>query len=437
MNRNTSIIILTYNNLDYTKKCLHSIRRYTKENTYEIIIVDNCSTDGTRKYLEKQKDLKIILNDTNVGFPKGCNQGIELANKENDILLLNNDTIVTENWLDNLKICLNSSNDIGAVGPVCNKDENKQGVEFSYNNLEQMQQLAKKNNISNPKLWEEKTFLIGFCLLIKKEVIEKLKNLDENYTPGYIEDNDLSLQILQLGYRLILCHDSFIHHYLGTAFRKDLTKFYPILSRNRNYFFKKWNFDTFSFDDIKSASFPLITSSKKILDFNCGIGVTILALKYKYKNIEIEGIEPDNAKRLFSSKFTTVYKSLDNITNIYDCILIGDILEKIEEPEKFLKKIKSYLTEDGYLIGEIHNTASIKKIFSLLNEYSYNLNKNQKNFFTIKDIKRLLNYSDFVDIKTFSWYENLSVEETELLKKLETYNKNLMYTYYAFSCKKK
>ena len=221
MKRKTSIIILTYNNLDYTKDCIDSILKFTKKGTYEIIVVDNLSTDGTREWLKKQKNLKVILNNKNLGFPKGCNQGIEIANSHNDILLLNNDTIVTENWLENLKICLYSDTSIGAVGAVSNHDENLQGCNFTYEDFDTMQLLAKQNNISNPKRWEQKIFLIGFCLLIKREVINQIKELDENYSPGYIEDNDLSLRITELGYKLMLCHDCFIHHYLGSSFRKD------------------------------------------------------------------------------------------------------------------------------------------------------------------------------------------------------------------------
>lgn len=60
MKRKTSIIILTYNNLDYTKDCIDSILKFTKKGTYEIIVVDNLSTDGTREWLKKQKNLKVI-----------------------------------------------------------------------------------------------------------------------------------------------------------------------------------------------------------------------------------------------------------------------------------------------------------------------------------------------------------------------------------------
>lgn len=67
----TSIIILTYNNLEKTKLCLESIRKYTKEEVYEIIVVDNHSTDGTKEWLKVQNDIKVIYNDTNLGFPIG------------------------------------------------------------------------------------------------------------------------------------------------------------------------------------------------------------------------------------------------------------------------------------------------------------------------------------------------------------------------------
>lgn len=220
MKRKTSIIILTYNHLDYTKDCIESIRRYTEKDTYEIVVVDNASSDETVNWLKEQKDLKIVFNKENVGFPKGCNLGIELAEQENDILLLNNDTIVTENWLSNLQTCLYSDEKIGAVGAISNHDANLQGCSFTYDDFDQMQKLALKNNQSDPSKWEEKVCLIGYCMLIKRSVMNQVKGLDEEFSPGYIEDNDLSLQIVQLGYRLMLCHDAFIHHYLGTAFHK-------------------------------------------------------------------------------------------------------------------------------------------------------------------------------------------------------------------------
>ncbi len=345
-----AIVIITYNNLDYTINCIESIKKYTKKDTYEIIIIDNMSTDGTREWLKKQSNLKIIMNDYNVGFPKGCNQGIEEANVDFDILLLNNDTIVTTNWLNNLNKCLYSSDEIGAVGAVSNHDENLQGVDFTYDNFDTMQELAKNNNISNKDKWEEKAFLIGFCILIKREVINKVKSLDEFFSPGYIDDNDLSLRIIKAGYKLMLCHDSFIHHYLGSAFRKDLNKFYPILYKNREYFKLKWGFDTFAFDKIKHASLRILEEDKdknlKILELESGIGVTILKIKESYKNAEIHGIEENTKMADIAKHFADIDVSSVGVfpqslkENYYDYIIIGSILERISNPNEFLQNIK-------------------------------------------------------------------------------------------------
>ena len=119
MKRQVSIILISYNQLAYTKDCLQSIKKYTPKDQYEIIIVDNASDEETKSWLQEQSEIKVIFNEQNVGFPAACNQGIAIANPKNDILLLNNDTIVTSCWLENLSTCLHSQPIIGAAGAVC------------------------------------------------------------------------------------------------------------------------------------------------------------------------------------------------------------------------------------------------------------------------------------------------------------------------------
>lgn len=433
MKQKTSIIILTYNHLDYTKECIESIQKYTKKGTYEIILIDNFSTDGTRTYLKTLKNVKVVLNDENVGFPKGCNQGIQLANKENDILLLNNDTIVTTNWLENLKTCLYSKDSIGAVGSVCNHTENLQGCDFSYDDFKVMQELAKQNNISDSKRWEEKLFLIGFCLLIKRNVINLIHELDEGYSPGYIEDNDLSLRILEHGFRLMLCHDSFIHHYLGSSFRSDLTKFFPILEKNRNYFMQKWNFPTFAFDDLKDASIKILEPHKKILELDSGIGVTLLKLKYLFPGSIIHGMEADENKRKISGGFTKIYSSFEEIDETYDCILIGNTLEHISEPNTFLQKIRLLLNENGTVIGEIHNIASFEDILPLLKDEWYFQHQNKLNHFTIRDIQTLFYQNGYKNSYVFSWIASYNDEQQKIIESLKAISeKNYNISYYSF-----
>lgn len=432
MNSKTSIIILTYNNLDKTKDCIESIRKYTDKDSYEIIVVDNNSTDDTKLFLEEQDDIKVIFNESNVGFPMGCNIGIANAEETYDILLLNNDTIVTKNWLSNLKKCLYSDEKIGAVGAVSNNRANLQGVDFTYNNFDEMQNLASKNNISDVKKWEEKVCLIGYCLLIKREVMDQLNGLDEGYTPGYIEDNDLSLNIIKLGYRLMLCHDSFIHHYLGTSFRKDEDKFNKIILKNRDYFEKKWNFNVFTFDSTKNNSIFLADSPNDVLDYNCGIGTSLLRIKYLFPNAKIIGLEKDVFKREIAEHFGTIVKDLDELNQKFDTIFIGNALETEEKPLYFIHKLKKYLKEDGVIIGEISNIASLKNIMLLLDNEWYYHNFTKQNHFTKKDLQTMFNNEGYKEEVIYPFKENLE-DKNEISKK----NKDAINYYYSFKFIKK
>lgn len=432
MNSKTSIIILTYNNLDKTKDCIESIRKYTDKDSYEIIVVDNNSTDDTKLFLEEQDDIKVIFNEVNMGFPKGCNIGIANSEETYDILLLNNDTIVTKNWLSNLKKCLYSDKKIGAVGAVSNNGANLQGVDFTYNDFDEMQNLASKNNISDVKKWEEKVCLIGYCLLIKREVMDQLKGLDEGYTPGYIEDNDLSLNIIKLGYKLMLCHDSFIHHYLGTSFRKDEDKFNKIILKNRDYFEKKWNFNVFAFDNTKNSSIFLADSPNEVLDYNCGIGTSLLRIKYLFPTAKIIGVEKDNFKRETAKHFGTIVKDLEELNQKFDTIFIGNALESEEKPLYFIHNLKKYLKEDGVIIGEISNIASLKNIMLLLDNEWYYHNFTKQNHFTKKDLQTMFDKEGYKESIIYPFKENL--DDTLEISKI---NKDAINYYYSFKFIKK
>lgn len=235
----TSIVILTYNKLDYTRLCIESIRAHTEPGSYEIIVVDNHSTDGTVQWLQSQQDIRLIANIENVGFPAGCNQGIKAACGDS-ILLLNNDTIVTPHWLANLRRCLFSSADIGAVGPVTNSCSNFQTTPFEYSSIEEMICFARQVNNSKPELWEKRTRLVGYCMLIKAETVNAIGLLEEAFSPGNYEDDDYCLRIRNAGYYLVLCWDTFIHHFGSVSFGERGAHHSDLLEINRRKFIEKW-----------------------------------------------------------------------------------------------------------------------------------------------------------------------------------------------------
>jgi O-antigen biosynthesis protein len=126
----TSIIIVTFNQLEYTRQCVESIRLMTDE-PYELIFVDNASTDGTVDYLKSLAGATVIENAENRGFPAAVNQGI-IAATGRSILLLNNDTIVTTGWLRRLLVALDSDPKIGLAGPCSNLVGSEQQVDVNY-----------------------------------------------------------------------------------------------------------------------------------------------------------------------------------------------------------------------------------------------------------------------------------------------------------------
>jgi len=237
----TSIVILTLNNLEYTKQCIESIRRYTPE-PYEIIVVDNGSKDGTIEYLESQPDIRLIKNPTNLGFALGNNIGMKEA-RGDYIVVLNNDTIVTQGWLTRLIACAESDPSNGIIGPRSNYVAGIQIVkDVSYgNDMNAMQEFARRWSLENSGKYEETIRVIGFCMLIKREVIEKIGGFDPLYESGNFEDDDFCIRAIRAGFKIKIAHDVFIHHYGSKTFASEKINYTESMLKNWERFKEKWD----------------------------------------------------------------------------------------------------------------------------------------------------------------------------------------------------
>jgi len=239
----TSIIILTFNELEYTKKCIASLRTDTLE-PHEIIFVDNGSTDGTVKWIEQMlknsPNYKFIANENNLGFPKGSNQGI-LASSGEYILLLNNDVIVTEGWLSGMLECINSTPDVGIVGPMTNNISGIQKVQNVDNDsLDHLDDFARTFREFNRFRRVLARQIAGFCMLFKRELVERIGLLDDSFASGNFED-DYCLRATLEGYTNIIAADVFIHHYGNRSFVGNGTDCSSAVAQNKTIFDKKWN----------------------------------------------------------------------------------------------------------------------------------------------------------------------------------------------------
>ncbi|WP_164491642.1 glycosyltransferase [Staphylospora marina] len=240
----TSIIIPVHNRWNLTSRCINSIRRCTPE-PFELIIVDNGSTDETAESLKQRSEVRYIRNETNLGFPKACNQGIEAASGEY-VLFLNNDTVVTPGWLRRLQSVFDNHEDAGLAGPVSNYCSGYfQQIPVPYRDPEtELDAFAEEHARVNQGLVREVYRLAGFCLLTKRTVLEKAGGFDERFGIGTYEDDDLCLRVTKEGFRLFVALDAFVHHEGHATFTAtpDLNM-HSIMNENRQIASRKWGFD--------------------------------------------------------------------------------------------------------------------------------------------------------------------------------------------------
>jgi|GEM_PF-204877 len=239
-----SIIILTWNQLEYTKACLASIRNNTPE-SHEIIFVDNGSTDGTVKWLRKlvraNPQYILIENKSNLGFAKGCNQGIK-ASKGEFLLLLNNDVLVTPKWLAGMLETLCQKPDIGIVGPMTNQISGIQKVPgVPYKSVDRLDEFAFSFRERNRHRRIPARRIVGFCMLFRRELVDRIGFLDENFGTGNFEDDDFCLRAELEGYSNMIAGDVFIHHHGSRSFIGNQIDYRSSMSGNKKIFFEKWN----------------------------------------------------------------------------------------------------------------------------------------------------------------------------------------------------
>jgi GT2 family glycosyltransferase len=229
-----SILILCCNEVEYTRQCLESVFRHTRR-PYELILVDNGSSDRTPAYLDEVStragpDRVVVLrNDTNRGFPAGCNQGLAQV-QGRYVVFLNNDTIVTEGWLDGLiRWSLNEWPKIGLVGAVTNYAPAPQHVGEDPGDLDVLPAFAARRQREYAGKALEVERLSGFCLLARREVLQQIGGFDERFGLGFFDDDDLCVRVRQGGYRLLAALNVYIHHFgsrtftgLGLDSRKQL-----------------------------------------------------------------------------------------------------------------------------------------------------------------------------------------------------------------------
>lgn len=391
----TAVVLLSYNHGELTQACIESLRQNNSPKTYELIVVDNASTDAIVQWLRQQKDIRLIENQENLGFPYGCNQGIALAGEESDILLLNNDTIVPPNAVFWLRMGLYEKEQIGAVGSVSNNVVNYQQVPQQFETVKEWLEFAAENNVPMKYPYEKKGWLVGFAMLIKRtalrEVLAKEQSvsgtdlpeiLDTRFSPGNFEDNDLSIRLLLAGYQLRLVKNSFIFHYGSKAFQKVPERFLNLLKINQKKLAQKYGMDLIPASVVETALVDMIKpkeTSLRVLEIGCKLGATLARIESRFPGTEVLGIEKNDFLARLASGVTNVVQgdflemeveeicqncesdSLDETSQLkksFDYILLNKVLS--DHAKQILEKSKACLSDNGKILIVVFNAQCIR-----------------------------------------------------------------------------
>ena len=399
-----TISIIGLNRLERTKRCVESILQYTKGIDYELVLIDNGSTDETLEYFksvpyEKKRIMRFSKN-LGTGFPGTMTPLGEVGRY---VVSLPNDLIVTERWLENLLICMNSDPKIGLVVSASSNASNLQGVEFAYSSYEEMQQMAAEYNVSDPTKWEDRLRIITLCTVIRKEALIAAGSPvgDLGFFHDF-SDDDIAFKIRRAGYRTVFAGDTWVCHdhkvFQGEG--KDPVKFQQSLRIGRENFRTKY-FGVDAWDDVNNFYRPYLdllpaprqTSNARVLGIDVRCGTPILDVKnwlrkFGIFNTELSAFTQDpkywvDLKTICSGAVCCdreEYLAEIFPAGVFDYVVADRPINRYHEPQKILNDMFELAKPGGTIICKLKNTASFQEYLNMLGqrnvydqEFSYNI----------------------------------------------------------------
>lgn len=278
-----SIVIIGYNKLEYTKLCVESLLRYKPQNfSYELILLNHGSTDGTKEYFESIKPDKQLDVAVNGG---GAN-ALYTIMEGKYALTISNDIILTRNAVDNLYKCITSDEKIAWVVPTTPNVSNLQTIPANYENMEEMFAFAEKNNISSEQRWEERVRLCNPIDIYRSDLLFQHVFGRKHLIPAVpFPDDKMSMFYRRAGYKLILAKDAYCYHFgsvtLGEENRNNQTRMY---TKGRIDFIKDYGMDPWGYGFCYAPELfrkfqPDKLGEVNIMGVNSGLGSNILKIK--------------------------------------------------------------------------------------------------------------------------------------------------------------
>ena len=392
----TLVVIIAYNARRYTIECIESVREKLTPGTYKIVVVDNASTDGIREWLSEQGDILLIKSETNIGFGPACNLAVKSTIGTEyapyDVFLLNSDTHLTSTALPRMRKALYETDDIGAVGATANYAGNRQQLDVSFESVPEYINYGENLIIPDADAYMEKVRLNGFAMLVKRAVWDAIGGFDEDFAPGYYEDDALSMEILKRGFRLIWVRDAFIYHAGSASFVK--TGMNTLSIKHHKLFIQKYGFDILNYSYPCGAVISQIPfgrcDSFKLLYLGCGLGAELKAIRSFFPGAVSYGIEKNPVLYDIVSKTEQAFNSTS---------ALKEFISNIDEP----MQIFDLLIADSYYLDTLSDEEK-SEIAALCKD-------------TAVEINRLHDYDEFPfdEVKLILWDQKNYNENTATL----------------------
>jgi 2-polyprenyl-3-methyl-5-hydroxy-6-metoxy-1,4-benzoquinol methylase len=296
----------------------------------------------------------------------------------------------------------------GAAGSVSNHTANGQVIDRAYDTVEEYVAYAKRYNVPCDRPYEYKTWLVGFALLAKRTALDQVGLLDERFTPGIYEDNDLGLRFSKMGFRNVVCWNSFIYHFGSRSFDKNQKHLAvsgtDLANVNAGKFKEKWGINANYYTFVRSELIEYMRSDFgspiRVLEVGCGAGATLGRIQHLYPNAEVYGIElVEEIAKLGAMNCNIICGNIEQMELPYekesfDYIIFGDVLEQLIHPDEVLRKVRDYLKKDGHVLASISNLMNAAVIYDLLRgHFPYQdlgiRDRTSMRFFTYYEILRL------------------------------------------------
>lgn len=237
------IVILTWNAHRHTKTCLDSLFAETAWPDYQVVVVDNGSTDGTLEDLRSRNEITLIENGVNLGFARGCNIGLEALDASVDVIFLNNDVVITDpEWISKLRTTAYSRSDIALVG--CRLIDSNGRINHAGAFMRPVELFGEnigglENDIGQYQANREVEAVMAAVLYARREGIQDFGAFDEEYF-SYYEDTDICYRARDAGYKVWYCGELTLEHAYNTSRRENEFDYWAMYKNSGAVFASKW-----------------------------------------------------------------------------------------------------------------------------------------------------------------------------------------------------